>query len=76
MRAQRFTAIHLMAATIASGGSGVALFDAVMGHLMDEQAAHVETLERALEDCHRLSDRCDARLERAQERARKSCHRE
>lgn len=63
----------VIAATLVSGGGGVALFDAVMGHLLDEQAAHIETLERALADSHRIADRCDARLERAQEALRTRC---
>lgn len=62
--------VQVIAATLISGGGGVALFDAVMGHLLDEQADHIETLERALEDSHRIADRCDARLERAQEALR------
>lgn len=63
----------VITATLVSGGGGVALFDAVMGHLLDEQTAHIETLERALEDSRRLADRCDARLERAQESLRSRC---
>lgn len=60
----------IVGATLISGGGSVALFDLVMGQLLDQQSAHIETLERALEDCHRVADRCDARLETCQERLR------
>lgn len=60
----------IVGATILSGGGGIALFDAVMGQIADQQAAHIATLERALADCARVSDRCDSRLENCQERLR------
>ena len=65
----RSPAAQVIAATLISGGGGIALFDAVMGHLLDQQVAHIQTLERALHDSHDLADRCDARLERAREAA-------
>lgn len=72
-RPRRSNLASVIAATLVSGGGGVALFDQVVGHVVEEQAAHIETLERALGDCHRVSDRCDDRLERAQERLREAC---
>lgn len=69
-RGSRGTLVGVVGATLVSGGGGIALFDAVMGHVMDQQAALIATLERALEDCARVSDRCDSRLETCQERLR------
>lgn len=66
-RISRSPAATAIAATLISGGGGVALFDAVMGEVIDQQAAHIQTLERALQDCSRVSDRCDVRLENAQD---------
>ena len=66
----RSALVGVVGATLVSGGGGIALFDAVMGHVMDQQAAHIETLERALQDCARVSDRCDSRLETCQDRLR------
>lgn len=60
----------IVGATLISGGGSVALFDLVMGQLLDQQAAHIATLERALTDCGRVADRCDSRLETCQERLR------
>jgi len=66
-------AAKVIAATLLSGGGGVMLFDVVMGQLLDQQTAHIETLERALADSHENADRCDARLERCQEARRAGC---
>lgn len=60
----------IVGATVISGGGSVALFDLVMGQLLDQQAAHIATLERAVSDCGRVADRCDSRLEACQDRAR------
>lgn len=60
----------IVGATVLSGGGSVMLFDMVMGQLLDQQAAHIQTLERALVDCARVSDRCDSRLETCQDRLR------
>ncbi len=62
----------IVGATVLSGGGSVMLFDLVMGQLLDQQTAHIATLERALEDCTRVSDRCDSRLETCGERLRDS----
>jgi hypothetical protein len=66
----RSALVGVIGATLVSGGGGIALFNEVMGHVMNQQAAHIETLERALEDCTRVSDRCDSRLMGCQERLR------
>lgn len=60
----------IVGATVLSGGGSVMLFDLVMGQLLEQQAAHIATLERAIADCGRVADRCDSRLEACQERAR------
>lgn len=60
----------LIGATVISGGGSVALFDLVMGQLVEQQAHHIETLERAAADCARVADRCDSRLLTCQERLR------
>ena len=70
MKMQRFTAAHLIGAALASGGSGIALFDSVMGHLLDEQAAHVELLELELEDARRRAERCADQLDHARDLVR------
>lgn len=67
MRVPRFTAAQIIGAALASGGSGIALFDAVMGHLLDEQAAHVELLERELAGARKASERCDIQLDHARD---------